>query len=43
MSVENSESRRFELHIRLSFYEADLGPISAAVLFSGFSKRLELV
>ena len=43
MSVEDSESRRFEPNIRLSFSQADLGPTSTPVLlFSGFSKSLEL-
>ena len=43
MSVEDSESRRFELNIRLSISEADMGPTSAPELFfSGFSKSLEL-
>ena len=46
MSVEDSESRRFELHIRLSFSEADLGQtwpnIGPIIVFSGVSKSLEL-
>ena len=43
MSVEDSESRRFELNIRMSFFEADLNPASPPELFfSGFSKSLEL-
>ena len=43
MSVEDSESRRFEPNIRPSFYEADLGPTSAPELFlSRFSKSLGL-
>ena len=43
MSVEDSESRRFELSIWLSFSQADLGPRSAQELFfSGFFKTLKL-
>ena len=43
MNVEDSEFRRFEPNIRLSFSQADLGPTSAPdSLFSGFSKGLEL-
>jgi len=42
MSVEDSESRRFELNIRLSFSQGDLVPTSAPELpFSGFSKSWE--
>ena len=33
MSVEDSESRRFELTFGLSFSQADLGPTSAQDLF----------
>ena len=36
MSVEDSESRRFELNIRLSFSQANLGPTSAQELFIVF-------
>ena len=36
MSVEDSESRRFELNIRLSFSQANLGPTSAQELFFVF-------
>ena len=37
MSVHDSESRRFELNIWLSFSQADLGPTSApGIVFSGF-------
>ena len=40
MSVEDSESRRFEPTIRLSFSGADLGPTSAPELFfCGFSRK----
>ena len=39
MSVEDSESRRLELNIWLSFCQADLGPTSAPELF--FSSFLE--
>ena len=39
MSVEDSESRRFELNIRMSFSEAGLGPTSAPdFVFRGFPK-----
>ena len=42
MSVEDSESRRFEPKIGLSFSQADVGPTSAPdLLFPGFSKSLE--
>ena len=33
MSVEDSESRRLELNIWLSFCQADLGPTSAPGVF----------
>ena len=43
MSVEDSESRRFELNIWLSFSQADLGPTSSQeLLFSLFLESLEL-
>ena len=43
MPVKDSESRRFELNIRVSVSEADLGLTSAPkLLFRGFSKSLEL-
>ena len=40
MSVEDSESRRFELNIRLSFSQADVG--ADVEFLSGFSKSLQL-
>ena len=44
MSVEDSESRRFELNIWVSFYPADLGPTSAQeCFFSGFLERLKIL
>ena len=43
MSVEDSESRRFELTFGLSFSQADLGPTCAQELFfSCFFESLEL-
>ena len=43
MSAKDSESRRFETNMRLSFSHADAGPASAPdLLFSGFSTGLEL-
>ena len=43
MSVVDSESRRFEANIRLSFSQADLGPTSAPELFfSSFCESLVL-
>ena len=43
MSVEDSESRRFEINIWLSFSQADLSPTSAdGCFFSGFLESLEL-
>ena len=36
MSVEDSDSRRFELNILLSFPQADLGPTSAQEYFFSF-------
>ena len=42
MSVEDSESRRFELTFGLSFSQADLGPRSVQELyFSGFFEKFE--
>ena len=42
MPVEDSESRRFDLNIRLGCSEADLGPTSTPKLFcSGICKTLE--
>ena len=43
MFVEDSESRRFELNIRLGFSEADLGPTRAPELFFyGFPQKFFL-
>ena len=42
MSVEDSESRRFELNIWLSFSQADLGPTSGQELLLFFFSSLEL-
>ena len=43
MSAEDSESRRLQLNIRLSFSQADVGPTSAQeICFSFFLESLEL-
>ena len=42
MSVQDSESRRFEQKFGLSFSQADLGPRSAQELFVGVFESLKL-
>ena len=43
MSVEDSETRRFELNISLSVSEADLGPTSCQELFCVFFSKVRLL